>query len=177
MGSSGGPSSACSLPAQSRRLCKKLLIFVISSLSLGVFFLNYVEPNPAPVAKSPQKCETSGSVGTCSGGSEFLLLLLCCNFLGGDAYFCNNIGSVLWLVCVSKHHLLIPNLHSFHSPKENDLFFCISRVCSSVHCCPFCTSPFCFFFLFPFHLCLIFHHDVVNSFFQLVLRFVLSIAM
>lgn len=37
--------------------------------------------------------------------------------------------------------------------------------------------PFVFFPFFPFHLCLIFHHDVVNSFFQLVLRFVLSIAM
>lgn len=70
---------------------------------------------------------------------------------------------------------------AFCFARWNRVMFYIPKVCSFVHSCPAFTSPFYLAFLFPpsfsFHFPLIFHRDVVNSFFQLMLHFVLSIAM
>lgn len=71
---------------------------------------------------------------------------------------------------------------AFCSARWNSVIFYIPKVSSFVHSSPAFTYPFYLAFLFSllsfsFHFPLIFHHDVVNSFFQLMLHFVLSIAM
>lgn len=83
--------------------------------------------------------------------------------------------SMFWRICWSLIYI------AFCSARWNRVMFYIPEVCSFVHSSPAFTSPFYLAFLFSpsfsFHFPLIFHHDVVNSFFQLMLHFVLSIAM
>lgn len=72
---------------------------------------------------------------------------------------------------------MILNLHSFRSARRNSYVLNFKGMLfSSFLSCLYISLLFVFF-LFSFHFHLIFHHDVVNSFFQLMLHFVLSIAM
>lgn len=180
------------------RLCKKSFsdFLVVTSGSFFFKIKNYFFPPDNESRILPHVFKSMQNVKSLlawvsemfwfSGRDTNAAASCCCWFCvaissGGDVYFCNNIDNIYsWLMfCRGICCLLI--YIAFCSARWNRIMFHIPKLCCFVHSSPAFTSPFYLAFLFSpsfsFHFPLIFHHDVVNSFFQLMLHFVLSIAM